>query len=37
MGGWKHSWYRDANGRLVIFFPEETDSKYQTNWLVGRR
>lgn len=37
MGGWKHSWYRDANGRLVIFFPEETDSKYQTNWLVGSR
>ncbi|MDE6577850.1 MAG: phosphodiester glycosidase family protein [Muribaculaceae bacterium] len=31
MGGWKHSWYRDANGNVIDIFPNP--NKYATNWI----
>lgn len=34
MGGWKYSWYRDNNGKVVELFPTSNDTKYQTNWIV---
>ncbi len=31
MGGWKHSWYRDASGNPIDIHPSPT--KYGTNWI----
>ena len=31
MGGWKHSWYRDGNGKAIDIYPSPTP--YGTNWI----
>lgn len=31
MGGWKHSWYRDGNGKAIEIYPSPTP--YGTNWI----
>lgn len=31
MGGWKHSWYRDAQGNAIDIYPNPY--KYATNWI----
>ena len=33
MGGWKYSWYRNDDGKVIEIFPTSNDTKYQTNWI----
>lgn len=33
MGGWKHAWYRNADGKVCPIHPVEPKTKYQSNWL----
>ena len=36
MGGWRYSWYRDEEGKVIELFPVTKDTKYQTNWIIFR-
>jgi hypothetical protein len=33
MGGWKYSWYRDADGSPVEIYKPEFYTRYATNWI----
>lgn len=33
MGGWKYSWYRDADGSPIEIYKAEEYTKYATNWI----
>jgi len=37
MGGWKYSWYRNNEGKVIEIFPTSNDTKYQTNWIVFKK
>lgn len=37
MGGWKYSWYRNNEGKVIEIFPTSNDTNYQTNWIVFKK
>lgn len=37
MGGWKYSWYRNDDGKVIEIFPTSNDTNYQTNWIVFKK
>lgn len=37
MGGWRHSWYRNDEGKAIEIFPTSNDTKYQTNWIIFKK